>query len=67
MTQTIDTVCPQHGMVLPIQNACPWGCGHTFPLRTQPIPTVCDDLQRALEATTLFHLTEPRTPAGNDE
>lgn len=54
--------CPKHGAVLAVRGRCPWGCGHVFEqVPTEAPPSVVWELQRATEATTLLHLTEPKT------
>lgn len=54
--------CPEHGDVVPVMRRCPW-CDVALE-HVPPMPVVHDDLQRALEATTLLHLTEPRAYGG---
>lgn len=56
-------VCPSHGEVLPLRGVCPWGCEYEFapqPVKQVFIAPLSWDVQRATEATTLFHLTEPK-------
>lgn len=56
-----DQDCPTHGRVLAVQGGCPWGCEHVFePATRREPPGIVWELQRATEAITLFHLTEPK-------
>lgn len=56
--------CPTHGRVLPLRGMCPWGCEHEFERQaSRQVPLVSWDVQRATEATVLFHLTEPKDGA----
>ena len=54
--------CRTHGDVLAIRGACPWCDEPDSPLtsNTTACPAVSEDMQLALEAMTLFHLTEPK-------
>lgn len=58
----MSDLCPEHGEVLAINGECPWGCGRVIAQRngSRQVPLVSWELQRATEATVLFHLTEPK-------
>lgn len=57
--------CPEHGDVISVKRHCPWCDAPTTPA-VYPSP-IHQDLQRAVEAITLLHLTEPKAYHHDDE
>lgn len=61
MTTSIDTRwCPRCEVNTLVGGQTCSFCGTDLGALPAPSPTPVPELQRALEATTLFHLTEPR-------